>query len=195
MPRLFFAALILTGAGPSLFVETLLAETHAEASATAIQPADTLKPVNPLPPIVVESDSFRVLLRENKAVWRGNVIATQGNFNFRASQLTIHLDQIASDAGNASTSSDKGEHAVSYELSARTLSYDLDTDRIIGDGDSQLRRGQEMIRADRITYEVARRVATAYPDGGGRVHVQFMTNPEKPVFPAASPKTLAFAAK
>ena len=105
-----------------------------------------------LPPIQVEADSFRVLVKENKAVWRGNVIATQGNFRFKASRLTIHLDQVANHDPDETGSAQASSSRPFFELSARELSYDLDTDQIVGAGDSELRRGTELIRADRESH-------------------------------------------
>ncbi len=147
-------------------------------------------------PITVEADQFSVYLADEKAVWRGNVTATQGNYTFRTSQLTVHLDDlVAGDAspssGAAGASSRAEEDAI--ELSADRVTYDLDRNEIQGLGNSELRRGMEYIRADNIVYEVGNRIARAEPDAGGRVRVQFLSAPGQPLFPGV-PLTAAAAA-
>jgi lipopolysaccharide transport protein LptA len=136
-----------------------------------------------LPPIFVEADQFKVFFDQEKAVWRGNVEATQGNYTFRASSLTVHMDQV-----QAPQQADRREHSstsspgAGFELQADALSYDIDTDRIIASGNSELRRGVELIRAEQIIYQVGDRLATAQPQANGRVQVQFFSNPSKPLF-------------
>ena len=148
-----------------------------------------------LQPIQVEADDFRVLVNENKAVWRGNVIATQGNFRFRASRLTIHLDQIADGSQESGAGSATARPKPRYELSARRLSYDVDADQVSGIGSCELRRGMESIHAERIVFDVDDQIAHAHPSADGRVRVEFMPNPEKPVFPSARPATAGFPAR
>lgn len=140
------------------------------------------------PYIVVEADYFEVDLLEERAYFSGDVAAQQGGNTFRTANLTLHLEQII---GGGEPQADKrspaagGQHP--YELSAAILSYDLSRDLIIGSGGSELRRGAELILADRIEYQVLARKAFGIPDAGGRVTVQFIANPDMPVFPFAAP--------
>ena len=136
-----------------------------------------------LPPIFVEADQFKVFFDQEKAVWRGNVEATQGNYTFHASSLTVHMDQVqTTDGASGSGQSSTSATGPGFELQADTLSYDIDTDRIVAHGNSELRRGVELIRAEKIIYQVADRLATAQPQANGRVQVQFFSNPNKPLF-------------
>ena len=163
-----------------------------EESRTSSQAA--VVPFHPQP-ILIEADTFKVLFAAEKAVWEGNVVATQGNYTFHTSVLTIHLDQVGQVQNNgAGASADRDSDTKSadqFTLSATSLNYDLAQDMIVGDGDSELRRGLELIRADKITYWVTDRVAIAAPDANGRVFVQFYTNPQKPVFPGSVAKNEA----
>ena len=138
------------------------------------------------PPITVEADQFSVYLADEKAVWRGNVTATQGNYTFRTSQLTVHLDDLVTREDNQAESNpetSEQQQEAAIELSADRVTYDIDRDEIQGLGNSELRRGIEYIRADNIVYEVGTRIARAQPDAGGRVRVQFLSAPGQPLFP------------
>ncbi len=149
------------------------------------------------PPITVEADQFSVYLADEKAVWRGNVTATQGNYTFRTSQLTVHLDELVAADDSQSSDDETGASSrnqdAAIELSADRVTYDLDRNEIQGLGNSELRRGIEYIRADKIVYEVGNRIARAEPDAGGRVRVQFLSAPGQPLFPGV-PLTAAAGA-
>ena len=117
-------------------------------------------------------------------MWRGNVEATQGKYTFRASSLTVHLDQISSSDQRAGSASAEGNSQTGgFELHADVLSYDLESGQIIGRRHSELRRGFELIAADQIIYQVAERRAIARPQPNGRVLVRFYSNPKQPFFP------------
>ena len=139
-------------------------------------------------PIYIEADHFQVSMTEEKAIWRGDVRATQGNYTFHAGVLTVHLDQInttptESSASNSSAQGTNAENGPQVTLTAENVSYDISQDKIIAEGSSELRRGIELIKAEHITYHVSEQVAYALPNASGRVHVQFFSNPQQPVFP------------
>ena len=150
--------------------------------------ADKNSQVRPsLPVISIEADSFDFLVDQEKAIFRGDVNASQGNATFRTSQLTVHLDQIRSSTQRKSDSSakTKSEDSEQFELSAATLFYELEKNLVVGKGNSRLQRGRELILADVIHYDMAKRVAYARPDANGRVFVRFFSNPDKPLFPSS----------
>ncbi len=153
--------------------------------------ADGLSAANPTAPtpIIVEADTFELHIDEEKAIWRGNVSASQGNYTFRTSQLILHLDQMKGASSDSGTSSAAHNNpARFYELSARKLRYDVAKGTMVGAGDSELRRGSELIRAEKIAYQVNTRVAHALPAANGRVLVRFEANPDMPVFPGVTPR-------
>ncbi len=144
-----------------------------------------LKPA--VSPIEIEADRFTVYLADEKAIWQGNVVANQGNYTFRTSLLTLHLDQIgdAPDAADGDDSNSSERQRDAFRLSARELKYNLSEGRVTGAGDSELRRGNEVLRADEITYLVMDRVAHGVPTEQGRVSVQFYGNPGQPLLPGS----------
>ena len=141
-----------------------------------------------LAPILVEADHFELNFASEQAIWRGNVTATQGNYTFRTSSLTLHMEQINSSSAQNSAVGAEDTHTNTsrYQLAAKNVSYDLEQGQIIGQGDCELRRGEESIRAEHIVYQVDNQMAFARPQANGRVQVQFYSNPQAPLFPTAN---------
>ena len=146
-------------------------------------------------PIEIEADQFTVRFDEDIAVWTGNVKAKQGRYTFNTEVLTINLDQVNRNAPPAAEpASPSPQHtqgsthtplANNFEMSANSLTYNLENDTIIGSGNSEIRRGREVISADSISYAISAKTASALPGEDGRVYVQFYSNPENPVFGSA----------
>ncbi len=129
-------------------------------------------------PILVEADAFHVDLQTEQAIWRGNVEATQGSTTFRAGSLTLHLEQLKAQSGTTSARQEaEGTPQDAYQLSADRVTYDLEAGRISGSGNSELRRGMELIRAQDIVYQVDQQKVQARPAANGRVQVQFFSAP------------------
>lgn len=138
-----------------------------------------------LPVITIEADSFNLFVDEEKAIFRGNVQASQGNTTFKSSQLTVHLDQVNTKASKKDGQTGPTEnHLPPFELSAQTVSYEVESQLAVGQGNSSLKRGRELIMAELINYDMAKRIAYAIPDSGGRVLVRFYANPDTPLFPS-----------
>ncbi len=57
-----------------------------------VKPATTAKYDTKLP-VEISSDNLEVLQRENKAIFRGNVIAVQGKLRLNADKMTVHYKQ------------------------------------------------------------------------------------------------------
>lgn len=146
---------------------------------TASAHADSLL----LLPIMVEADEFEIRMDLEHAVWKGNVVAQQGNYTFRAGSLSVNLEQVAEPPAGSGHGDSKNANEHGYTLSAQRVSYDVGAGTISGEGNSEIRRGQESIRANRITYYVNDRKALALPEPNGRVFVQFYSNPQSPIFP------------
>jgi lipopolysaccharide transport protein LptA len=140
-------------------------------------------------PILIEADQFHLDLESEQAVWQGNVQATQGNYTFRTSSLTLQLEQIQPQSQTAAgVNTTTGQHSDqnAYQLSANQVSYDLEAGQILGTGNSELRRGFESIRAEDIIYQVKQQRVQAKPAANGRVHVQFFSQPGQSFFPAGN---------
>ena len=136
-------------------------------------------------PILIEADQFHLDLASEQAVWQGNVEATQGNYTFRTSSLTLQLEQIQPQpTAGANPPADNPSDRNAYQLSANQVSYDLEAGHILGTGNSELRRGLESIRAEDIIYQVKQQRVQAKPAANGRVHVQFLSQPGQTFFPS-----------
>ena len=62
-------------------------------------------------------------------------------------------------------------------MSADRVTYDLEAGQISGSGNSELRRGMELIQAEDIVYHVDQQKVQARPAANGRVQVQFFSAP------------------
>lgn len=56
-------------------------------------------------PVEITSDSLEVLQHENKAIFRGNVIAVQGQVRLKSDVMVVHYKQQGGDKQNASSAS------------------------------------------------------------------------------------------
>ena len=151
------------------------------------QNTDADRPTEIVKPIDIEADRFTVYLADEKAIWQGNVVASQGNYTFRTSLLTLHLEQIGDTPEEDNTTADNGHSSQrnAISLSAQQVNYNLQEGKVVGQGNSELRRGEEIIRADQITYLVADQIAHGVPEAHGRVSVKFYGNPNRPVIPGS----------
>jgi len=163
-------------------------------------------------PIEVASDTLEVLQNEKKAIFTGNVIATQGNIKMRGMTMTIFYRETSAagtgEGGAQPAAAPAGSDALGkgiYRIEAegnvifttpteiaegKKAVYDVDAQTITLEGDVTLTRGKNILKGTAMTYNLAtgRSVlssAGAKP-GTGRVRGLFVPN-EKPASPPATP--------
>jgi lipopolysaccharide export system protein LptA len=157
-------------------------------------------------PIEVASDTLEVLQNEKKAIFTGNVIATQGKIKMRGAAMTIFYRESSpggaeAPAADTSDALGKGIYRIEAEgnvifttpteiAEGKKAVYDVDAQTITLEGDVTLTRGKNILKGTAMTYNLAtgRSVlssAGAKP-GTGRVRGLFVPN-EKPASPPATP--------
>ena len=169
-------------------------------------------------PIEVASDTLEVLQNEKKAIFTGNVIATQGNIKMRGMTMTIFYRETSAagtgegEGGAQPAATPAGSDALGkgiYRIEAegnvifttpteiaegKKAVYDVDAQTITLEGDVTLTRGKNILKGTAMTYNLAtgRSVlssAGAKP-GTGRVRGLFVPNEESSPAPKpASPPT------
>lgn len=127
--------------------------------------------------ITVEADAFELRTHEELAVWRGSVVVNQGGYSFRASTLTMQLEELIRQEGAAEGETESPTLPNQYHLTAESVTYDPARDLVAGDGECVLRRGSEMVAAERFHFDLNSGIAHALPDSGSRVLVKFFANP------------------
>jgi len=152
-------------------------------------------------PVDMSADEAEVVNSKCVTTWRGSAEALQGDSRIRADTITAYLkpkggpaapngqtncggtDRIEAD-GNVfyvtPTQIARGDHAV----------YHADAGQIVMTGNVIVVQGKDIARGDRLTIEVASRVAHLdAPSKGGRVRAVFY--PDQPGTPGAPPTAAA----
>lgn len=161
-------------------------------------------------PIEVASDTLEVLQSEKKAIFKGNVIATQGKIKMRGATMTIFYRESSpggaeapAAAADTSDALGKGIYRIEAEgnvifttpteiAEGRKAVYDVDAQTITLNEDVTLTRGKNILKGTAMTYNLAtgRSVlssAGAAP-GTGRVRGLFVPEEKPATPPAAEPK-------
>lgn len=139
---------------------------HVDAATTAgTSKYDTKLPVE------ISSDTLEVLQRENKAIFKGNVIAVQGKLRLNADKMIVHYKQKDANAPATNGPQQAGDMgAVSLtEVEGHVLmatpeesaegdkgSYDVDKKFLHLTGDNVvLTREQNILRGKAVDYDLA----------------------------------------
>lgn len=149
-------------------------------------------------PIEITADSLEVLQENQRAMFKGDVEAKQGDVTLRAATMTVHYRQgnnggAAPAAGAVSRiEADGGVLLTTKEETARSRKgiYNVDDKKVQMTGDVTLTRGQNVLKGGQLVYDftTGRSVlgsgvaASSGADGkpaagGGRIRALFV--PEK----------------
>lgn len=165
---------------------TLITKAHAQAPAIGL---DHDKPIE------IAADSLEVLQADKKAIFTGNVIATQGNINMKAARMLVFYR----DAAGASTTGGAASGQGIYKIEAQgevffaspqetaqgdSAVYNVDTDTIDLLGNVLLTREKNVLKGTRLNYNLATGrsvlVGGASAGGSGRVRGLFLPQQTKP---------------
>lgn len=153
-------------------------------------------------PIEIAADRLEVQQDANRAIFRGNVDATQGDLRLRADTLTVHYrNDGQAGAGTARAASpEAGSSITRIDAVGRVFIsspqetaqgergvYDLDGETIVLEGrEVVLTRGQNVLKGQRVTLNLAtgQSVMDA-PQQGGRVRGLFMPSGQQQKAPSA----------
>ena len=144
-------------------------------------------------PINIDADKLEVFDKEQRAVYSGNVVATQGQSGMRCSVLTIFYTN-ADDSKGAKKGADSGSSKIKKldcqgpvsvtakkeDGSVQTATgkhgvYEADKETIVLTGDVILVDGQNIQRGDQLVYNTETQVAVV---SGGRVSGFFIPGSE-----------------
>ena len=166
-----------------LLLASMVAMAGLGSSAGAQQarePISALKGLNSDAPVVVNSDRIEVQDRTDRAIFSGNVVATQDQLTLTTERLTvaysssggIQIDRLDAAGGvlvRSPSETARGDFGV----------YDLDRKLITLVGNVQLQRQGNQVRGNRLTLDLntGRAVVDGGPPGvgenGGRVTGRF----------------------
>ena len=156
--------------------------------------ADRGKPVN------IDADKVNVDDTNKVSVFEGNVVLTQGTIVIRANKMILRQDENGFNSGtaygNLATFRQKMDGVDEYiEGEAERIEYDGKTEKLELFTKAHIKRGQDELRGNYISYNAATEFYQALsgeqPANGGRVHavIQPKEKGAKTV-PPAPPSTL-----
>lgn len=162
-----------------LAVIALCMATNAYAQQT-----DTKKPIE------VASDTLEVLQNEQKAIFVGNVIATQGNINMRADRMVVFYRETPGGTTTPAPAGAKGIYriesygSVVFKTPTETgqgdqAIYNVDTETVDLVGNVTLTRDKNVLKGTALSYNMAtgRSILNSTSGTtGGRVRGLFVPN-------------------
>lgn len=135
-------------------------------------------------PINIEADNAKIIEKEGKSVYTGNVILIQGETRMTADSVTVYsvdgkLTQIIA-KGRPVLYEDKGQSKDSYiSGQANLLEYHTRDNRILLLDNARLTQGRTQFSGNRIEYNTATDIVTAEVSKTGEERVQVIIEPEK----------------
>lgn len=136
-------------------------------------------------PLNIDAGKLDYFEKEQKLVYSGSVIVTNGPSTLKASRITIFLDGKAAAAPAGGTSNDRVKHIdadgpvtmVSKDQigTGDKGSYDKAENKVYLTGNVTLTEGDNIVKGDRLVYDVTTGVASVQGGGaqGGRVRSTF----------------------
>ncbi len=126
-------------------------------------------------PINIEAGHFEMLLAEHKAMYTGDVVATQGEREIRADNLTVYLNEdndvvsMMAEGDPATLSDQAAEPPIT--LTGAALDYHFEEERVRVSGGGTLLQGEDRLTAEIIIYDLEAERAEAFSNSGGRVQL------------------------
>ncbi len=170
------AAFLLAGVAPA----------QAAGRSGGILPGATAKD-----PLNIDAGKLDFFDKEQKLVYSGSVIVTNGPSTLKASKITIFLENKGAAAAGA-TSNDRVKHIdadgpvtlVSKDQigTGDRASYDKAENKVYLTGNVTLTQGENVVKGERLVYDVTTAIATVQGGGaqGGRVRSTFTPGSAKP---------------
>lgn len=171
------AAFLLAGVAPA----------QAAGRSGGILPGATAKD-----PLNIDAGKLDFFDKEQKLVYSGSVIVTNGPSTLKASKITIFLENKGAAAAAGATSNDRVKHIdadgpvtlVSKDQigTGDRASYDKAENKVYLTGNVTLTQGENVVKGERLVYDVTTAIATVQGGGaqGGRVRSTFTPGSAKP---------------
>jgi len=147
-------------------------------------------------PVQLEADSVRVDDTRKVAVYQGNVVLTQGTLKVQADRIDVRQDDKGFASGEATGAPvrfrQKMDNSEEYvDGTASRVEYDANSEIVKMIGSAWLRRGNDEIRGNLITYnmrtEQYRAEGSVKGVGDGRVRAIIQPRTQTPPAPGVAP--------
>lgn len=138
-------------------------------------------------PLEVEADEAEFLDREQRAVYRGHVVAVRGSQRLTAEVLTVELrgGEVTRLVATGRPATFRMRHDDGETLDARSarMEYRAELQTLTLTGRARVVKGEKTIEAERIVYHLETGAAEAEAAAGGRVRT--IIGPARGEAPAA----------
>ncbi|WP_339843679.1 lipopolysaccharide transport periplasmic protein LptA [uncultured Halopseudomonas sp.] len=125
-------------------------------------------------PIRIQANSASLDERRNTAVYRGNVIITQGSMRLTGNQVTLATDsdgavsKITSVGSPATYAQTPGPNDGEVNARAQTIEYFADSERIVLIDRARLEQRGNTFQGDYVSYDINKQIVDAgRPTAGG----------------------------
>lgn len=141
-------------------------------------------------PINIEADNARIIEKEGKSVYKGNVVMIQGNIRVTADTVTVisadgELTQITA-SGSPVTYQEKNQpQGEDISGESEVLEYYAADNRILLLNNAKLTQGRTSFSGNRIEYNTETDIVTAEVSKTGKERVQVTIQPDQ--IPKKSP--------
>jgi lipopolysaccharide export system protein LptA len=147
----------------------------------AVAPAETQPPAEP---INIEADNAKIIEKEGKSVYSGNVVLLQGTTRVTADKITVlsregKLYHITAEGKPVTYHQANQPKAADISAEAEKVDYFAPENRIVLLNNAKLTQGQTVFSGNRIEYNANTEVVTANQSESGKKRVQVIIHPEK----------------
>lgn len=123
-------------------------------------------PTDSKQPIHISADSAEISEPKGVATYTGNVELEQGSLHVTADKLTIHTKNgevtLITAAGKRARFHQQPEvDAAPVQGGARSISYFTNEQKVVLEGDAELKQAEDSFRGERIEYDIATKVVNA----------------------------------
>jgi lipopolysaccharide export system protein LptA len=166
----------------------------AKPQAESAKPQDSSRPAalgnlgSNKEPIKIDADRLDVFDKEQRAVFKGNVVAVQGESTIQCAELTVLYEQQQRGGGRTAAAAPGQDGAIRridckgpVTITSRTQTatgdnavFDRTANRILLTGNVALSDGPNVTTGERIVYDLNTSIANVETNPGGRVRALFV---------------------
>lgn len=135
-------------------------------------------------PVNIEADSVDIDEAQETAIYRGNVILTQGSINLKANRVVVHNFQsdnarIVATGKPVSFSQKQDKNEGTIKGKANKTEYGINSARLVLTGNASLVKGKNTFKNDRIIYDREKAVVKAGASAQGNQRVRITIGGKK----------------
>jgi lipopolysaccharide export system protein LptA len=141
-------------------------------------------PKAPVEPINIDADNAKILEKEGKSIYTGNVVLVQGATKVTADKITVlskngKLSQIVAEGSPVTYQQANQPKAPDIKAEATLVEYYALEKRIVLLNNAKLTQGKNSFSGNRIEYNAISEVVTASQSKTGKERVRVTIQPDK----------------